>query len=60
MYNIIDLDEAKRKYPHLDCSSCDDPRHREGDDDEPVAVVVTRYDIYPVCEACFAAIAQAR
>jgi len=55
---IIEIDAAKRRYPSLDCETCDDPRH-SCDDDTAVAVVETPHDAYPVCECCLARILDA-
>ncbi len=52
---ILELDEARAKYPRRSFKQCEDPRHTAPYDDA-VAVVETNYDVYAVCEDCLAAI----
>lgn len=53
---ILEVEEARERFPHLDVTICNDPRHNEGDDDEAVAVIDTDHDVYPVCEVCLSRI----
>ena len=55
---VIDLERAIQRFTHVEMY-CEDPRHRDGDDEETVVVVETEYDRYSVCECCLARIVNA-